>query len=66
MYVCVCGVGGRALVESRIEVGDGRAFGSRHRFTGGEFYRRHFVALHFHAGNVACQLLDAPRPHNVI
>lgn len=28
-------------------------FGSRHRFTGEEFYRRHFVALRFHAVNVA-------------
>lgn len=33
---------------------DGRGvFGSRHRFTGEEFYRRHFVALRFHPVNVA-------------
>lgn len=31
----------------------GGVFGSRHRFTGEEFYRRHFVALRFHAVNVA-------------
>lgn len=33
--------------------GGGGVFGSRHRFTGEEFYRRHFVALRFHAVNVA-------------
>lgn len=33
--------------------GEGGVFGSRHRFTGEEFYRRHFVALRFHAVNVA-------------
>lgn len=41
----------RLYIEIRMR---GRGvFGSRRRFTVEQFYRRHFVALHFHAVNVA-------------